>query len=121
MNCDRIFKPSAGISDTIMKLCTYYRGENSNPYDVTSTIPDERKIEFLRYHLWDVEHSVSADPDIWRKRMEENNGTVPANPEDAARAIYDFAVTARLESLSAIGIDLRDIYIKIKDKAGPCL
>lgn len=56
-----------------MKLCTYYRGENSNPYDVTSTIPDERKIEFLSYHFWDVEHSVSADPDIWRKRMEENN------------------------------------------------
>ena len=47
-----------GIEDYLNDLCKVYRGEEDNPHDINATCEDERVIQILRYHLWDVEKSV---------------------------------------------------------------
>ena len=99
-----------GIEDYLMDLCKVYRGEEDNPHDVNATNDEERKIQFLRYHLWDVERSIIETPASWRYLYLEEKGSLPADDEAIARKIYDFAVKKKLERVKEFGIDLTSVY-----------
>ena len=102
-----------GIEDYLIDLCKVYRGEEDNPHDVTALIDEERAIQFLRYHLWDVERSVLERPGYWRFLVIENHGSLPTDDESIAKRIYDYAVKTKLDKLSDMGIDLRGIYKRL--------
>ena len=99
-----------GIEDYLKGLCKVYRGEEDNPHDVNATNDDERVIQFLRYHLWDVEKSVLERPGYWRFLVIEHHGSLPCDDESIAQKIYDYAVKVKLDKLSDMGFNLRETY-----------
>lgn len=105
--------PTKGIEDYLKELCKVYRGEGDNPHDVNALIDEERAIQFLRYHLWDVERTVLERPGYWHVLVIENTGSLPSDDESIAQRIYDYAVKMKLDKLSEIGFDLKEIYRRL--------
>ena len=105
-----------GIEDYLKDICVIYRGEVDNPHDVNSIMDEERKIQILRYHLWDTERSILETPASWRFLYLEEKGSLPVDDESIARKLYDFAVKKKLERVKEFGIDLTDIYERIRRK-----
>ena len=103
-----------GIEDYLRELCVIYRGEMDNPHDVNAIIDEERRIQILRYHLWDAERSPLETPGSWRYMYIEEKGSLPADDETIARKLYDFVVRKKLERVKEFGIDLTDIYERIR-------
>ena len=103
-----------GIEDYLKDLCVIYRGEVDNPHDVNAILDEERKIQILRYHLWDAERSILETPGSWRFLYLEEKGRLPTEDESCASKLYDFAVKKKLERVKEFGIDLTDIYERIK-------
>ena len=103
-----------GIEDYLKDLCVIYRGEVDNPHDVNAILDEERKIQILRYHLWDAERSILETPGSWRFLYLEEKGSLPTDDESIARKLYDFVVRKKLERVKEFGIDLTDIYERIK-------
>ena len=104
-----------GIEDYLRELCVIYRGEMDNPHDVNSIIDEERRIQILRYHLWDVEKSVLENPGEWRYLIIEEYGSIPIEESAMAKRIYDYAVKAKLDRLAEMGINLTEVYRRISD------
>ena len=102
-----------GIEDYLRELCVIYRGEMDNPHDVNAIIDEERKIQILRYHLWDVEKSVLENPGEWRYIIIEEYGSIPIEESAMARRIYDYAVKTKLDRLAEMGINLTEVYRRI--------
>ena len=102
-----------GIEDYLRELCVIYRGEMDNPHDVNAIIDEERKIQILRYHLWDVEKSVLKNPGEWRYIIIEEYGSIPIEESAMARRIYDYAAKAKLDRLAEMGINLTEVYRRI--------
>ena len=102
-----------GIEDYLQDLCKVYRGEEDNPHDVNASDDEERAIQFLRYHLWDIEKSVMERPGYWRYLVIEHHGSLPCDDESIAKKIYEFAVKIKLDKLSEMGYDLKGIYRKV--------
>ena len=105
-----------GIEDYLKDLCVIYRGEIDNPHDVNSIMDEERKIQILRFHLWDAERSILETPGSWRFLYLEEKGSLPVDDESIARKLYDFAVKKKLERVKEFGIDLTDIYERTRRK-----
>ena len=103
-----------GIEDYLKDLCVIYRGEVDNPHDVSAILDEERKIQILRYHLWDAERSILETPGSWRFLYLEEKGSLPTDDESIASKLYDFAVKKKLERVKEFGIDLTDIYERIR-------
>ena len=103
-----------GIEDYLKDLCVIYRGEVDNPHDVNAILDEERKIQILRYHLWDAERSILETPGSWRFLYLEEKGSLPTDDQSIARKLYDFVVRKKLERVKEFGIDLTDIYERIK-------
>ena len=103
-----------GIEDYLKDLCVIYRGEVDNPHDVNAILDEERKIQILRYHLWDAERSILETPGSWRFLYLEEKGSLPTDDESIACKLYDFAVKKKLERVKEFGIDLTDIYERIR-------
>ena len=76
-------------------------------------IDEERAIQCLRYHLWDVERSVLERPGYWRFLVIEHTGSLPSDDESIALRIYNYAVKMKLDKLSEIGFDLKAIYRRL--------
>ena len=104
-----------GIEDYLKDLCVIYRGEIDNPHDINATMDEERKIQILRFHLWDIEKSILETPGSWRYLYLEEIGSLPVDDESIARKLYDFAVKKKLERVKEFGIDLTGIYERIKN------
>ena len=102
-----------GIEDYLKELCVIYRGEIDNPHDVNAIMDEERKIQILRYHLWDAERSIVETPGSWRFLYLEEKGSLPTDDESIARKLYDFAVKKKLERVKEFGIDLFGIYQQV--------
>jgi len=102
-----------GIEDYLNDLCKVYRGEEDNPHDINATCEDERVIQILRYHLWDVEKSVMERPGYWRFLVIEHHGSLPGDDKSIASRIYEFAVKMKLDKLSEMGTNLKDVYRRI--------
>ena len=105
-----------GIEDYLRELCVIYRGEIDNPHDVNAIMDEERKIQILRYHLWDVERSILDTPGSWRYLYLEEKGSLPVDDESIARKLYDFAVKKKLDRVKEFGIDLTEIYDRIRKR-----
>ena len=105
-----------GIEDYLKDLCVIYRGEMDNPHDVNSIMDEERKIQILRFHLWDAERSILETPGSWRFLYLEEKGSLPEDDESIACKLYDFAVKKKLERVKEFGIDLTDIYERTRRK-----
>ena len=105
-----------GIEDYLKDLCVIYRGEIDNPHDVNAIMDEERKIQILRYHLWDAERSILETPGSWRYLYLEEKGSLPVDDESIARKLYDFAVKKKLERVKEFGIDLFPLYNSIKPR-----
>ena len=103
-----------GIEDYLKDLCVIYRGEIDNPHEVNAIMDEERKIQILRYHLWDAERSLLKTPGSWRYMYIEEKGSLPADDESIARKLYDFVVWKKLDRVKEFGIDLTDIYERIR-------
>ena len=103
-----------GIEDYLRELCVIYRGEMDNPHDVNSIIDEERRIQILRYHLWDAERSLLETPGSWRYMYIEEKGSLPVDDETIARKLYEFAVRKKLERVKEFGIDLIPLYNSVK-------
>ena len=103
-----------GIEDYLRELCVIYRGEMDNPHDVNSIIDEERRIQILRYHLWDAERSLLEPPGSWRYMYIEEKGSLPVDNETIARKLYDFVVRKKLERVKEFGIDLIPLYNSVK-------
>lgn len=99
-----------GIEDYLQDLCKVYRGEEDNPHDVNASDDEERAIQFLRYHLWDIEKSVMERPGYWRYLVIEHHGSLPCDDESIAKKIYEFAVKVKLDKVREMGINLKGIY-----------
>ena len=104
-----------GIEDYLNELCMVYRGETDNPHDVDAMTEEERAVQFLRFHLWDVERSILESPGSWRYMYIEEKGSLPVDNERIAHKLYDFAVGKKLERVKEFGIDLTDIYKRIRE------
>ena len=76
---------------------------------------EERAVQFLRFHLWDVERSILESPGSWRYMYIEEKGSLPVDNERIAHKLYDFAVGKKLERVKEFGIDLTDIYKRIRE------
>lgn len=101
------------IEEKISRRCKYFHGEIDNPYDVSSIIPEDRRIEFFKYQLWDIEKSLVSDSGKWRMMMFDAGESIPSDPDVLAEKIYDFAIRVKLTILSESGIDLHDLYSRI--------
>lgn len=108
-------EPYKGIEDYLNELCMVYRGETDNPHDVDAMTEEERAVQFLRFHLWDVERSILESPGSWRYMYIEEKGSLPVDNERIAHKLYDFAVGKKLERVKEFGIDLTDIYKRIRE------
>ena len=108
-------EPYKGIEDYLNELCMVYRGETDNPHDVDAITEEERAVQFLRFHLWDVERSILESPGSWRYMYIEEKGSLPVDNERIAHKLYDFAVGKKLERVKEFGIDLTDIYKRIRE------
>lgn len=108
-------EPNKGIEDYLNELCMVYRGETDNPHDVDAMTEEERAVQFLRFHLWDVERSILESPGSWRYMYIEEKGSLPVDNERIAHKLYDFAVGKKLERVKEFGIDLTDIYKRIRE------
>lgn len=108
-------EPYKGIEDYLNELCMVYRGETDNPHDVDAMTEEERAVQFLRFHLWDVERSILESPGFWRYMYIEEKGSLPVDNERIAHKLYDFAVGKKLERVKEFGIDLTDIYKRIRE------
>lgn len=108
------FVEPKGIEDYLKDLCVIYRGEVDNPHDVNAILDEERKIQILRFHLWDAERSILETPGSWRFLYLEEKGSLPTDDESIASKLYDFAVKKKLERVKEFGIDLTDIYERIR-------
>lgn len=102
-----------GVEDYLKELCVIYRGEVDNPHDVTAVIDEERAIQFLKFHLWDVEKSVLENPGEWRYLILEEYGSIPVEESAMAKRIYDYAVKTKLDRLAEMGINLNEVYRRI--------
>ena len=102
-----------GIEDYLRELCVIYHGEMDNPHDVNAILDEERAIQFLKFHLWDVEKSVLENLGEWRYLIIEKYGSIPVEESAMARRIYDYAVKAKLDRLAEIGINLTEVYRRI--------
>lgn len=105
--------PYKGIEDYLKDLCWIYRGETDNPHDVDSLLDDERAIQYLKFHLWDVERSILEEPGSWRCLYIEEKGSLPTDDEAFAGRLYDFAVKKKLDKLKEVGIDLAGLYSRL--------
>ena len=76
-----------GIEDYLKDLCVIYRGEVDNPHDVNAILDEERKIQILRYHLWDAERSILKASGSWRFLYPEEKGSPPTDDESIASAV----------------------------------
>lgn len=103
-----------GIEDYLRELCVIYRGEMDNPHDVNAVIDEERRIQILRYHLWDAERSLLETPGSWRYMYIEEKGSLPVDDETIARKQYDFVVRKKMERVKEFGIDLIPLYNSVK-------
>ncbi len=103
-----------GLEDYLRELCVIYRGEMDNPHDVNAITDEERAIQFLKFHLWDVERSLLETPGSWRYMYIEEKGSLPVNDETIARKLYDFVVRKKLERVKEFGIDLIPLYNSVK-------
>lgn len=103
-----------GIEDYLRELCVIYRGEMDNPHDVNAVIDEERRIQILRYHLWDAERSLIETPGSWRYMYIEEKGSLPVDDETIARKLYDFVVRKKLDRVKKFGIDLILLYNSVK-------
>ena len=108
-------EPYKGIEDYLNELCMVYRGATDNPHDVDAMTEEERAVQFLRFHLWDVERSILESPGSWRYMYIEEKGSLPVDNERIAHKLYDFAVGKKLERVKEFGIDLTDIYKRIRE------
>ena len=108
-------EPYKGIEDYLNELCMVYRGETDNPHDVDAMTEEERAVQFLRFHLWDVERSILESPGSWRYMYIEEKGSLPVDNERIAHKLYDYAVGKKLERVKEFGIDLTDIYKRIRE------
>ena len=108
-------EPYKGIEEYLNELCLIYRGETDNPHDVDAMTEEERAVQFLRFHLWDVERSILESPGSWRYMYIEEKGSLPVDNERIAHKLYDFAVGKKLERVKEFGIDLTDIYKRIRE------
>lgn len=104
------------IEDCLRKICRVYGGEDENPYEIDALSEDDREIQCLRYHLWDVERSIMESPAYWRFLIIENHGSIPQNSESLARRIYDYAANQKLELMKEMCIDLSETYKRIMNK-----
>lgn len=104
-----------GIEDYLQDLCKVYRGEEDNPHDVNASDDEERAMQFLRYHLWDIEKSVIERPGYWRYLVIEHHGSLPCDDESIARKIYNYAVKVKLDKLSDMGFNLRETYRRFSE------
>ena len=102
-----------GIEDYLKDFCKVYRGEEDNPFDVNALLEEERQIQFLRYHLWDIEKSIMERPAYWRFLMIEHYGSLPCDDESIARKIHDYAVKVKLDKLSEMGLNMWQVYKRI--------
>lgn len=103
-----------GIEDYLRELCVIYRGEMDNPHDVNAVIDEERRIQILRYHLWDAERSLIETHGSWRYIYIEEKGSLPVDDETIARKLYDFVVRKKLDRVKEFGIDLIPLYNSVK-------
>ena len=103
-----------GLEDYLRELCVIYRGEMDNPHDVNAIIDEERAIQFLKFHLWDVEKSLLETPGSWRHMYIKEKGSLPVDDESIARKLYDFVVRKKLERVKEFGIDLIPLYNSVK-------
>ena len=103
-----------GIEDHLKDLCLIYRGEIDNPHDINAIMDEERRIQILRYHLWDAERSLLEAPGSWRYMYLEEKGSLPIDDKSIARKLYDFVVRKKLERVKEFGIDLTNIYERIR-------
>lgn len=108
-------EPYKGIEEYLNELCMVYRGETDNPHDVDAMTEEERAVQFLRFHLWDVERSILESPGSWRYMYIEEKGSLPMDNERIAHKLYDYAVGKKLERVKEFGIDLTDIYKRIRE------
>ena len=103
-----------GIEEYLKDLCLIYRGEIDNPHDINATMDEERKVQILKFHLWDAERSILETPGSWRFLYLEEKGSLPVDGESIARKLYDFAVKKKLERVKEFGIDLTEIYARMR-------
>ena len=103
-----------GIEDHLKDLCLIYRGEIDNPHDINAIMDEERRIQILRYHLWDAERSLLEAPGSWRYMYLEEKGSLPIDDKSIARKLYDFVVRKKLERVKEFGIDLIPLYNSVK-------
>lgn len=103
-----------GLEDYLRELCVIYHGEMDNPHDVNAIIDEERAIQFLKFHLWDVEKSLLETPGSWRYMYIDEKGSLPVDDETIARKLYDFVVRKKLERVKEFGIDLIPLYNSVK-------
>lgn len=108
-------EPYKGIEEYLNELCLIYRGEKDNPHDVDAMTEEERAVQFLRFHLWDVERSILENPGGWRYLILEEYGSLPVDDRQLAKRIYDYAVKAKLEKIKEIGINLFSIYKQVSE------
>ena len=103
-------KPYKGIEEYLNELCLIYRGETDNPHDVDAMTEEERAVQFLRFHLWDVERSILENPGGWRYLILEEYGSLPVDDRQLAKRIYDYAVGKKLDRLAEMEINLKDVF-----------
>lgn len=103
-------EPYKGIEEYLNELCLIYRGETDNPHDVDAMTEEERAVQFLRFHLWDVERSILENPGGWRYLILEEYGSLPMDDRQMAKRIYDYAVGKKLDRLAEMEINLKDVF-----------
>ena len=103
-------EPYKGIEEYLTELCLIYRGETDNPHDVDAMTEEERAVQFLRFHLWDVEISILENPGGWRYLILEEYGSLPMDDRQMAKRIYDYAVGKKLDRLAEMEINLKDVF-----------
>ena len=103
-------EPYKGIEEYLNELCLIYRGETDNPHDVDAMTEEERAVQSLRFHLWDVERSILENPGGWRYLILEEYGSLPMDDRQMAKRIYDYAVGKKLDRLAEMEINLKDVF-----------
>ena len=61
-----------------------------------------------------MQRDILETPGSWRLLYLEEKGSLPTDDESIASNLYDFAVKKKLERVKEFGIDLTDIYERIK-------
>lgn len=105
--------------ECLKELNVLYHGEQENPYHPVLLPPNDRELEYLKFHIWYIERELFQNYEsYWRKSYNPDNAFWK-NLDDfeVALEIYKDVVSDRIILLESTGKEYMKMYFELDKEA----